>query len=180
MTLKRVNKWLRVVQRQSSTNLPVLRSTFRVLVATSDFGVGGWTTGSSFSESLPPELSMETSVSIPTWSHPNTDRDRVAKAFAFDGAFGGVGCVRDFLGSGKSDSSSGESSKSSLSLLSVKLTLNLQNWKKSAVSLSMINVGWIESFFWCRESQFAVILKLFLPYHFFLPSFSLVLWIVWV
>lgn len=130
--LKELINILKDVSRQPSTHLPVLRSIFLVL-GTSDFVAAGWTWwDSSFSESLPPELSIETRVSIPTWSHPKTDRERVAKAFAFNGAFGG--CAIDFLGSGESGSSSGDSSNSSLSLFNVRFTLNLQDWKRSAMS----------------------------------------------
>lgn len=108
-----------------------------LILGTSDFGGGAGACGSSsFSESLPPELSIDTSVSIPTWSHPKTDLDLVASCFAFAGAFGGIGCEIDFLGSNSSGSSSGESSKSSLSLFSVKFTLILQDWKRIVVSQS--------------------------------------------
>lgn len=115
--------------------LPDLRNMLVLILGTSDFGGGAGACGSSsFSESLPPELSIDTSVSIPTWSHPKTDLDLVASCFAFAGAFGGIGCEIDFLGSNSSGSSSGESSKSSLSLFSVKFTLILQDWKRIVVS----------------------------------------------
>lgn len=120
--------------------LPDLRNMFALTLGTSGFGADAWACcGSSFSESLPPELNIETSVSIPIWSHPNTDFERVGKFLTFDGTFSGICCEIDFLGSGSSSSSSGESSKSSLSLFSVKFTLVLQGE----------NVRWVKAW-WCR------------------------------
>lgn len=80
---------------------------------------------SSFSESLPPELSIDTKVSIPIWSHPSTDLDRVVNCFAaFSGiAFSGIAWEIGFRTSISGERSSGESSGSSLSLFSVKFTL---------------------------------------------------------
>lgn len=114
---------LQTSKTSQNSHSPVLRSIALVLV-TSGFGAAISTAFgvSSFSESLPPELNIETSVSIPIWSHPSTDLDLVVSCFAFELVFGG--CCRtfvDFLASNSSRSSSGESSISSL--FSVKLTL---------------------------------------------------------
>lgn len=103
---------------------------FARILGVSVLGGEGWTIGcSSFSESLPPELNIETSVSIPIWSQPSTDLDLVAKGLALVWAFDENGWEFAFLVSTSSGNSSGESSKSSLSLFSVKFTLFYQSGK---------------------------------------------------
>lgn len=104
--------------------LPVFLNMLVLVRVVSGFGTATWTLcGSSFSESLPPLLNIETRVSIPTWSHPSTDLDLVANGFALVFVFIACCWVTGFLTSTSSGISSGESSMSSLSLFSVKFTL---------------------------------------------------------
>lgn len=87
-------------------------------------GIGGACWISSFSESLSPELSIETSVSMPIWSQPMIERDRIGGFFFVeDFELLTLVCRGCFSSSSSSAYSSGDSSIS-LSLLSVKLTLN--------------------------------------------------------
>lgn len=126
----------------SHFSLPVLRSMFARLFGASGFGAAcaasALAVKSSFSESLPPELSIDTSVSIPIWSQPSTDFDLVANCFERLATFTGWGGggLRDSI---SSINSSGESSSSSLSLFSVKLTLIEKNLLVKSEAMLIMN-----------------------------------------
>lgn len=146
------------------------------------FVAGGWTfCGSSFSESLPPELSIETRVSIPTWSQPRTDLDLVAKAFAFDEALLAVGWEVGLSVSISSWNSSGESSKSSLSLFSVKFTLNYKIEKKLWIKHNHYDeyMYWFASKKIITDELSRCFRGVCLPDNFLFPCLSFIFFNVW-